>query len=69
MSFFEYLQADEARARRYKEAMGAMSSGEGFGFSHTVESYPWQSLGHGTVVDVSLFCKCVVHRGRLTNRR
>ncbi|EQL01820.1 hypothetical protein G6O67_007882 [Ophiocordyceps sinensis] len=52
MSFFEYLQADEARARRYKEAMGAMSSGEGFGFSHTVESYPWQSLGHGTVVDM-----------------
>ncbi|KAK5996560.1 Chlorophenol O-methyltransferase [Cladobotryum mycophilum] len=50
--FFDHLQADAARAKRYDLAMRAQGSREAYNVSHTVRGYPWASLGKGTVVDM-----------------
>ncbi|KND88663.1 6-hydroxytryprostatin B O-methyltransferase [Tolypocladium ophioglossoides CBS 100239] len=52
MNLFAHLQVDETRLKRYDQAMKAMGSREGFEVSHTVQSYPWDKLGGGTVVDM-----------------
>lgn len=52
-AFFDHLQEDKSRAKRYGSAMQAQSSREGYDVSHTVESYPWSKLGTATIVDVS----------------
>lgn len=54
-SFFDHLQADEARAKRYDLSMRFHSRHEGFDLSHTVLGYPWASRGKATVVDVSFY--------------
>ncbi|KAK2591762.1 hypothetical protein QQS21_010552 [Conoideocrella luteorostrata] len=51
-TFFNHLQADAMRAKRYDQAMRAHGSSEGFNVSHTVHSYPWAKLGNATVVDM-----------------
>lgn len=52
-SFFDHLQADEARARRYDLMLQSHGQREGYDVSHTVSGYPWAKLGKATVVDVS----------------
>ncbi|KHN95923.1 O-methyltransferase, family 2 [Metarhizium album ARSEF 1941] len=51
-TFFNHVQTDTTRAKRYDLAMRAHGSREGFDVSHTVQSYPWAKLGNATVVDV-----------------
>ncbi|PON27705.1 O-methyltransferase [Trichoderma gamsii] len=51
-SFFDHLQADEARARRYDLMLQSHGQREGYDVSHTVSGYPWAKLGKGTVVDM-----------------
>jgi hypothetical protein len=51
--FFKIIASSPERLRRHGKAMAAHSSGEGFGTGPLVDSYPWESLGEGTVVDVS----------------
>lgn len=53
-SFFDHLQADEARAKRYDLMLQSHGRREGYDISHTVSGYPWASLGTATVVDVSI---------------
>jgi hypothetical protein len=55
LPWFDFLQRDEAFAKRYSLAMEAHGGGEGFSLAHTVNGYPWGSLGEATVVDVSPF--------------
>jgi len=52
-TFFDHIQSDASRAKRYDLAMRAHGSREGFDVVHTVQSYPWAKLGKATVVDVS----------------
>ncbi|EHK26879.1 uncharacterized protein TRIVIDRAFT_140059 [Trichoderma virens Gv29-8] len=51
-SFFDHLQADEARAKRYAIMLQSHGSREGYDISHTVLGYPWARLGASTVVDM-----------------
>ncbi|PNP55793.1 hypothetical protein THARTR1_04013 [Trichoderma harzianum] len=51
-SFFDHLQADEARAKRYATMLQSHGSREGYDISHTVSGYPWARLGSSTVVDM-----------------
>ncbi|KAL7897364.1 S-adenosyl-L-methionine-dependent methyltransferase [Trichoderma sp. SZMC 28014] len=51
-SFFDHLQADEARARRYDLMLQSHGQREGYDVSHTVSGYPWAKLGKATVVDM-----------------
>jgi hypothetical protein len=51
--FFKIMASSPERLRRHGKAMAAYSSGEGFGTAHLVDAYSWESLGEGTVVDVS----------------
>ncbi|KID77808.1 Grayanic acid biosynthesis cluster O-methyltransferase [Metarhizium brunneum] len=51
-TFFNHVQTDTTRAKRYDLAMRAHGSREGFDVSHTVHSYPWAKLGNATVVDM-----------------
>ncbi|KAL7941177.1 S-adenosyl-L-methionine-dependent methyltransferase [Trichoderma barbatum] len=51
-SFFDHLQADEARAKRYDLMLQSHGSREGYEISHTVSGYPWARLGAATVVDM-----------------
>lgn len=50
--FFEFMQSDLARMKRYGLAMKAQSDRDGFDLSHTIEGYPWSDLGAARVVDV-----------------
>jgi hypothetical protein len=54
-SFFDHLQADEARSKRYDLMLQSHGQREGYDVSHTVSGYPWAKLGKATVVDVSCF--------------
>jgi hypothetical protein len=55
--FFKIIASDSEhvtgpqRLRRHGLAMASYGKGEGFAESILVESYPWDSLGDGTVVD------------------
>ncbi|KAL7931591.1 S-adenosyl-L-methionine-dependent methyltransferase [Trichoderma chlorosporum] len=51
-SFFDHLQADEARAKRYAIMLQSHGSREGYDISHSVSGYPWARLGASTVVDM-----------------
>ncbi|UKZ91600.1 uncharacterized protein TrAFT101_006575 [Trichoderma asperellum] len=51
-SFFDHLQADEARAKRYDLMLQSHGQREGYNLSHTVSGYPWAKLGEATVVDM-----------------
>lgn len=54
LRFFDHLQTDAGRTKRYDLAMRANSTRGGYDLSHTVNSYPWAKLGKATVVDVSV---------------
>ena len=45
---------DPFRLKRFQISMSSMNAGESFEVSHFVDNYPWDSLGEGTVVDVSV---------------
>ncbi|KAH8126894.1 S-adenosyl-L-methionine-dependent methyltransferase [Trichoderma asperelloides] len=51
-SFFDHLQADEARAKRYDLMLQSHGQREGYDLSHTVSGYHWAKLGKATVVDM-----------------
>ncbi|KAL7918558.1 S-adenosyl-L-methionine-dependent methyltransferase [Trichoderma austrokoningii] len=51
-SFFDHLQADEARAKRYDLMLQSHGQREGYDLSYTVSGYPWEKLGKATVVDM-----------------
>lgn len=60
MNWFDWIQQDKELAKRYGLAMQAHGGGEGFAITHTVDGYPWESLGKATVVDVRCpFFTCV----------
>jgi hypothetical protein len=54
VAWFDFLQQDQDFAKRYSLAMEAHGGGEGFALKHTVDGYPWDKVGEGTVVDVSV---------------
>lgn len=49
---FAALGSDPARAKRFGNAMGSLTGGEGYEVDHIVNNYPWAELGEATVVDV-----------------
>jgi hypothetical protein len=49
---FAALGSDPARAKRFGNAMGSLTGGEGYEVDHIVDNYPWADLGKATVVDV-----------------
>ncbi|KAL9110974.1 MAG: hypothetical protein Q9227_004589 [Pyrenula ochraceoflavens] len=51
-SFWGEIGKDPERARRFGGAMSCSTRGEGFSLRHLTESYPWGSIGSGTVVDI-----------------
>ncbi|KAL7785870.1 S-adenosyl-L-methionine-dependent methyltransferase [Trichoderma ceciliae] len=51
-SFFDHLQADEAREKRYDLMLQSHGRREGYDISHTASGYPWANLGGATVVDM-----------------
>ncbi|KAM0259370.1 hypothetical protein ACHAQJ_003402 [Trichoderma viride] len=51
-SFFDHLQADQARAKRYDLMLQAHGRREGYDLSHTVSGYPWADLSEATIVDM-----------------
>ena len=53
-TIFEYLAEREGRGLVFGSAMGNFSRGWGHRVQFLVEGYEWDSLGEGTVVDVSL---------------
>lgn len=52
MSFYDYTNADEARAESFAGAMEAYSSCSEFNVSHMVDGYDWDALGEVKVVDI-----------------
>ncbi|RDL40163.1 S-adenosyl-L-methionine-dependent methyltransferase [Venustampulla echinocandica] len=53
LPWFDFLQSDEALAKRYNLAMQSVGGGEGFAMHHVVEGYPWAGLPDGaTIVDM-----------------
>lgn len=50
--FFEFIQSDPVRLKRYGLAMKTHGDRDGFDLSHTVKGYPWSELGTARVVDV-----------------
>ncbi|ATY59545.1 O-family 2 [Cordyceps militaris] len=50
--FFEFMQSDNARMKRYGLAMKAQGGRDGFDLSHTTNGYPWSELGAARVVDI-----------------
>jgi hypothetical protein len=53
--FFKIIASSPERLRRHGKAMAAHGAGEGFGVQTLIESYDWEKIGDGTVVDVSPF--------------
>jgi hypothetical protein len=51
--FFKIIASSPERLRRHGKAMAAHSTGEGFSAATLIDAYPWESLGEGTIVDVS----------------
>ena len=52
VSFYQYLNTNPEKSRRFAGAMKAFEDGPDISPSYLVASYPWASLGAGTVVDV-----------------
>ena len=52
LTIFEEIAKHPRRAQRYAEAMSWFNTGPGLEPTHILESYPWESLGTGIVVDV-----------------
>ncbi|XWW98370.1 hypothetical protein V2A60_006370 [Cordyceps javanica] len=52
MPFFEFIQSDQARMKRYGLAMKSQGDRDGYDLSHTTSGYPWSDLGTATVVDI-----------------
>ena len=50
--FFEFIQSDPVRMKRYGLAMKAHGGRDGFDLSHTIKGYPWAELGAAKVIDV-----------------
>lgn len=50
---FVHLTRFPDRERRFANTMIEMTSTEGYGVHHLVNGYNWESIGKGTVVDVS----------------
>ncbi|KAI1761277.1 putative O-methyltransferase [Hypoxylon sp. FL1150] len=51
-SFYTQLSQGLERTRRFGGAMGFFTTGLGYSLHHLTDNYPWNSLGHGTVVDL-----------------
>ncbi|KAI2622778.1 putative O-methyltransferase [Hypomontagnella submonticulosa] len=51
-SFYLGLSEDPERARRFGGAMSFFTTGPGYSLHHLTDNYPWDSLGHGIVVDL-----------------
>lgn len=51
-SAYEELSKYPARARRFKDAMHYFQSAPGFEAAHVLDSFDWEALKNGTVVDV-----------------
>ncbi|KAI9713788.1 MAG: hypothetical protein M1820_000518 [Bogoriella megaspora] len=49
---FSILGEHPDRALRFRSAMKAWTEGSGYDLKYLVESFPWQDIGDGTVVDV-----------------
>lgn len=52
LPIFEYLVHQPDRAGRFAETMKALTTSEGYNVRHVLAGYSWESIGHGTVVDV-----------------
>ncbi|XXH04097.1 hypothetical protein Hte_010508 [Hypoxylon texense] len=50
--FYAQLSEDPERARRFGGAMSFFTTGPGYSLHHLTDNYSWDSLGHGTVVDL-----------------
>ncbi|KAM0741261.1 hypothetical protein ACQRIT_004118 [Beauveria bassiana] len=50
--FFEFVQSDQTRMKRYGLAMKAHGDRDGFDLTHTINGYPWAELGAAKVVDI-----------------
>ncbi|KAJ3495133.1 hypothetical protein NLG97_g3614 [Lecanicillium saksenae] len=50
--FFEFIQSDHARMKRYELAMKSHGDRDGFDLSHTIKGYPWSELGTAQVIDI-----------------
>jgi hypothetical protein len=57
-SVFAVLSQDPPRARRFGNAMKAFTEGTGYDLKYVIDNYPWEGLGSGTVVDVTLSLSC-----------
>jgi hypothetical protein len=53
-TIFEFLAKHPERAKVFGSAMSNFSKGFSHKVEHLVENYDWQSLGDGTLVDVSV---------------
>ena len=49
---YDYLNAHPAKAKRFAGAMKSLTANPGQSASILVNSFPWATLGNGTVVDV-----------------
>ena len=52
LTFYQYLNANPEKSKRFAGAMQAFGEGPDISPSFLVESFPWTSLGTGTVVDL-----------------
>ena len=52
LSFYQYLNANPEKSKRFAAAMQAFGEGPDISPSFLVKSYPWASLGGATIVDL-----------------
>ena len=51
-SIYEVLGQDQSRAQRFGNAMQIYNEGTGHSLQYLTDSFDWEEIGEGTVVDV-----------------